>query len=160
MLPLTNTREDIEAVVRFAKYAPIGERGVSTTRAHTLYSPPPLSVYMQEANAHMRVYAQLETKEAIENAEEILSVDGVDGAFVGPNDLSVSLGCVGRKEPIYECLARVAAAASAVGKSWGIITADRDLIACAKRHSVDMISAGSELNMLINGCKKVKNDIE
>ena len=159
LLPMTNTKEDAEKLVRYAKYAPIGERGVSTTRAHTHYNPPPLLEYMEAANRRVKVYAQIETVEGVENVADILSLEGVDGVFIGPNDLSVSLGCIGKKEPVYECFEAVAKAAEAAGKPWGVITADKDLIACARRLSVDMISCGSELNMLINGCKKIKNEI-
>lgn len=160
LLPMVNGAKDIEAVVKYARYAPIGERGVSTTRAHTHYAPPPLKDYMQSANERVKVYAQIETTEGVAHIDEILAVHGVDGVFVGPNDLSVSLNCIGEKEPIIPCLERIAAACARVHKPWGIITTDQELIACAKRLSVDMVSCGSELNMLINGCKKIKSDLK
>lgn len=159
LLPMANTKEDIATVVRYAKYSPVGERGISTTRAHTLYDPPSLIEYKKEANEKMRVYAQIETACGVENVEEILSVKGVDGVFVGPNDLSDDLGCIGDKEPIYKCIDRVSCAAKSMGKTWGIITADRELIEYAKKCGVSAISMGSELNMLINGCKKLKESI-
>lgn len=61
LLPMTNGAEEIRQVVKYAKYSPLGERGISTMRAHTLYNPPPLKEYMRTANARTRVYAQIET---------------------------------------------------------------------------------------------------
>lgn len=156
LLPMTNCAEDIKQVVKYAKYKPVGQRGVSTTRAHTLYDPPSLGDYMVSANNEMRIYAQIETKSGVDNIDEILSVNGVDGAFIGPNDLSVDLDCVGDKEKIYRCIETVSKSAQNLGKLWGIITTDNKLIDCAINCGVDMISFGSELNMLIKGCKSIK----
>ncbi len=160
LLPMTNTAEDIAEVVRYTKYAPEGQRGVSTTRAHTLYQPPPLAEYMKTANEAMKVYAQIETRAGVENVEEILAVEGVSGLFVGPNDLSVDLGCLGDRAPLYACIERVAAAAQRADKPWGIITGDKNLIAHAKANGATMISCGSELNMLLNGCRDVKKTVD
>lgn len=155
LLPMTNCREDMEMVVRYAKYSPIGKRGVSTTRAHTLYDPPGLEVYMKAANDEMKVYAQIETKSGVENIRDILAVEGMDGVFIGPNDLSVDIGCLADRTPLFAAVEKVAAAAQEAGKPWGIITADKELLAYSKRLGVNKISCGSELNMLINGCKQI-----
>lgn len=61
LLPMTNTAADIEKVVEYAKYAPLGRRGLSTMRAHTLYDPPKLLDYMKAANEATEIYAQIET---------------------------------------------------------------------------------------------------
>ena len=76
---MTNTADDIKKVVEYAKYAPVGKRGISTMRAHTLYAPPSLCEYMPLANERIKVYAQIETVSGVVNIEEILSVNGVDG---------------------------------------------------------------------------------
>ena len=95
LLPMTNGAEDIRQVVKYAKYSPLGERGISTMRAHTLYNPPPLKEYMRTANARTRVYAQIETVAGVEHIDEILEEEGVAGFFMGPNDLSDAYGCLG-----------------------------------------------------------------
>ena len=148
LLPMTNTADDIRKVVEHAKYAPIGKRGISTTRAHTLYNPPPLAGYMAKANKKMRVYAQIETQAGIDNIGGILEVEGVDGVFVGPNDLASDLGCLGEDAPILECMAKVAEAARLAGKCWGIITTNNALVTRAIELDAGMVSFGSELNML------------
>lgn len=156
LLPMTNTAGDIQKVVEYAKYPPLGKRGVSTTRAHTLYNPPSLSEYMPKANSEMKIYAQIETVLGVENVEDILKVPGVDGIFIGPNDLSVDIGCADDKTPVYDYIKKASDAANSAGKVWGIITTDKKLIDFSILHGAGMISVGSELNMLINGCKKIK----
>lgn len=160
LLPMTNCAEDIKKVVEYAKYMPVGKRGISTTRAHTLYNPPELKEYMRSANEKMKVYAQIETRAGVENINEILSVEGVDGVFVGPNDLAADLGCIGDIKSVLECIDTVSKAVEKTGKVWGIITQNRDLIDFSKEKNVNMISYGSELNMIKDGCVKILEKVK
>ena len=159
LLPMTNCSEDIKEVVKYAKYAPLGKRGVSTTRAHTLYNPPPLTEYMKSANEKMKIFAQIETVSGVQNIDKILAVDGVDGILIGPNDLSVDMDCVSNKKVLEKTIKKIASAANEAKKPFGIITSDSELIELSILNNVSMISMGSELNMLINGCKKIREII-
>lgn len=158
LLPMTDTADDIAALVGYAKYAPVGHRGVSTTRAHTLYDPPALADYIVSANERMKIYAQIETRAGVEHLKEILSVPGIEGIFVGPNDLSMDLGCTGkeRKSILIDTIRGIAETCVRAGKPWGIITGDKELLDVSVSCGASMVSVGSELNMLISGCKKVK----
>ena len=156
LLPMTNSAADIQKVVDYAKYAPVGKRGISTNRAHTLYNPPPMEEYIPMANKRVKVYAQIETKAGVDNIEEILSVNGVDGIFVGPNDLSCDMGCIGDQAPVMAAIRAVSAAAHRHNKPWGIITTSKELIACSRECGVDFICYGSEINMLKNACKTIR----
>ena len=156
LLPMTNDAEDIQKVVQYAKYSPVGKRGISTTRAHTLYNPPKLQDYMKMANDEMEIYAQIETAKGVENITDILGIEGVSGVFMGPNDLSDDLNCIGNQGPIIECIKKISDESKHANKKWGIITTNQELLDAAFACDVDMISYGSELNMLIDGCKKVK----
>lgn len=55
LIPMVNTAEEAKLLVQYSKYAPIGKRGISTTRAHTNYQPPELSEYMEQANKRTKV---------------------------------------------------------------------------------------------------------
>ncbi len=112
LLPMTGCAEDIRRLVEHAKYATAGKRGVSGNRAHTLYDPPPMRDYMRAANAAMKVYAQIENREGVENIEDILSVEDVDGVFIGPNDLACDLDCIGDDAPVKHAIQTVFAAES------------------------------------------------
>lgn len=156
LLPMTNGAEDIRQVVKYAKYSPLGERGISTMRAHTLYAPPPLAEYMRTANEKTHIYAQIETAEAVERADEILAEAGVTGCFLGPNDLSDSYGCLadGAAPQILRAIEHTAACAARHKKTSGIITGNAAYIAKAKQCGMTMFSKGSELSLLAEGLRK------
>lgn len=158
LLPMTNCSDDIAEVIKYARYYPDGKRGVSTTRAHTLYNPPSLCDYMKSANDEMKIYAQIETLSGIENIDSILTMPGISGVFIGPNDLSVDAGCIGDKAKILEYIGKILAGAKRNNMPAGVITADKDIISYSRENGASMFSIGSELNMLINGCKKIKED--
>jgi len=88
--PLVTTRAEAELLVRAAKYPPMGKRGVGFCRANR-YGPE-LQVEFDRANADGLVIVQIEDSAAVENIDEILSVEGIDAAFIGPYDLSASMG--------------------------------------------------------------------
>ncbi|MBO5223648.1 MAG: hypothetical protein J6C23_03960 [Clostridia bacterium] len=158
LLPMTNGPEDIARVVECAKYAPEGKRGLSTTRAHTLYNPPPLKEYLPSANQKMKIYAQIETVKGVDNVADILAVEGVDGIFIGPNDLMSDLGCGYDKTALYPIIEKIGSLSKVANKPFGIITGDKELIGKARDNGVTFLSIGSELNMLINGCKKIMEE--
>ena len=157
LLPMTNKKEDIERVVEYAKYAPDGKRGISTTRAHTGYGVADLTEYMRTANRRMKLYAQIETRAGVENALKIASVPEVEGIFIGPNDLSCDYGCMGDNETIKRLISVICRACLTVGKPCGIITTDKDLIRHALLSGCSMVSYGSEINMLKKGAKDIRN---
>ena len=85
--PMINTRAEAEAFVGACRYAPMGYRSAGPTRA-ALYAG---SDYIQNANATIITMAMIETAEALQHLDEIMSVPGLDGIYVGPNDLGLSL---------------------------------------------------------------------
>jgi len=92
--PWINSREEAEALVRYASYPPRGVRGVGPRRAVRYgYGGGGFLEYYRTFEEEKRVImAQVETRRAVENVEEIASVEGIDGLYVGPMDLSVNLG--------------------------------------------------------------------
>lgn len=155
LLPMTDTAEDIKQVIKYAKYSPAGSRGISTTRAHTLYGVDDMSKYMSEANRKMQIYAQIETVCGVGNIKEILRAEGLEGIFIGPNDLADDIGCIGDIEPIKKCIDKICSAAKDVGKPCGIITNNLELLRYAFQAGISMFSYGSEINMLKDGAKKI-----
>jgi len=120
VVPLINTRADAEAAVAACRYPPQGIRSNGANRA-MLYAG---ADYVQYANEEIACIPMIETKQAIENLDDILSVPGVDAIYIGPSDLSFALGLPPRmdnEDPLH------------------VATVDRILQAC-KRHGV---AAGS-----------------
>lgn len=96
MLPMVETAEQVRNLVRWAKFAPEGERGQAWGSAHDDFLPGPNADKMRDANRETMLLAQIESAKAIENLEEILGIGGLDVAWVGHNDLSSSLGIPGQ----------------------------------------------------------------
>ncbi len=92
--PMVNSASDARNVVQWAKYAPEGQRGVGLGRAHGYGLN--FQDYVANANTHTTVVVQAEHIEAVNNIESIVQVSGVDAIFVGPYDLSASLGLMGQ----------------------------------------------------------------
>lgn len=122
LLPQTDTVEQAQKLVQYAKYAPLGSRGVSLLRPHSRYEPGSGPEYMKTANDETVLMVQIESETAVEHVEQILAVPGIDVAFVGPADLSQSLGIMGQTEHprFVGAVERIVAAAQREGKFAGI----------------------------------------
>ncbi|MCP4084507.1 MAG: aldolase [Actinomycetia bacterium] len=88
IIPMVNTAEETAAAVDACRYTPQGSRSFGPTRAGSLYGRD----YASTANDQVLCIPMIETREAVENADAILSVPGVDAAYIGPSDLSLTLG--------------------------------------------------------------------
>ncbi len=95
VIPWVNNRKQAIDAVKACKYPPEGVRGCGPRRAAYL-EPRGSADYLATANKEVFVSVQIETADAVKNLDEILSVEGVDGYFVGPSDLSASMGLLGK----------------------------------------------------------------
>ncbi|MGP0088863.1 MAG: HpcH/HpaI aldolase family protein [Xanthobacteraceae bacterium] len=86
--PMINSKAEAEALVNFCRYPPRGTRSFGPNRA-ALYGG---ADYWQHANDEVLIFAMVETRQAVNNVEEIISVEGLNGIYVGPSDLSLSMG--------------------------------------------------------------------
>jgi 4-hydroxy-2-oxoheptanedioate aldolase len=90
MIPMVNTVSDAENIVKWSKFPPMGVRGQGSSFS-AMASGLSLAEYVKTANETLLTIVQIETPEAIRNAEAIAAVPGVDALFIGPNDLALSL---------------------------------------------------------------------
>lgn len=120
IVPLVNNADEATNAVAAAKYPPVGVRGFAFTRSNDYGAG--FDSYVREANDDVLVIAMVETREAVENVESILDVDGLDGIFLGPYDLSGSYGIPGKvDDPILKtAFRRCVEACASKGKSAGI----------------------------------------
>lgn len=124
-VPLVSSAEDADRAVRAVKYGPRGARGLTGVRAAGYGQRESLAEYVERANAETLVVVQIETRAALDQVAEIAAVDGVDVVFVGPTDLSNSLGVPGQlSHPIVEEAYRtVADAVRASPAALGVLVA-------------------------------------
>jgi 4-hydroxy-2-oxoheptanedioate aldolase len=136
MIPWCQSAEEARAAVQAAKYHPEGRRGLAGVRAARYGVGMKLTDYVPIANAETMVIVQIETLQAVDALPAMLQVRGVDVFFIGPNDLSQSMGFPGRPEEpaVQEVIERTIAMIVAAGKHPGIMVRD----AAAARHYREM----------------------
>lgn len=123
LLPNTETVEQAKALVEYSKYYPLGNRGVSLLRSHTGFEKIDSAVdYMKRCNDENVLMIQIESPKGVENIDKLMAIEGIDAAFIGPNDLSQSMGIMGQTDnpKFIAALDSVIAAAKAKGKYSGI----------------------------------------
>ena len=122
VVPMVNTRAEAEVILQSVRYAPAGARSWGPIRGW-LYGGPD---YFAKAHEELLVIAMLETAEAVRNAKDILGVPGLDGCFIGPNDLSIALGFPAElpeyPPEVEQAILAIRDAALAAGKAPGIYT--------------------------------------
>ena len=154
MFPYVSTVEDAKRAVQYMKYPPVGTRGVAGIIRATNYGRK-WKEYFSTANQHSLVVVQIETAEAVEAAESIAAVEGVDVLFVGPTDLSVSLECPGdfTQPHFIEALKKVIAACERHGKSAGILSRP-EFVAQHKALGFRFFALGSDSGSIVSGLKQ------
>jgi 2-keto-3-deoxy-L-rhamnonate aldolase RhmA len=147
VIPWVNSKDDAVKAVQAARYPPRGLRGVSPRRA-ALYGLD--RNYLAEADNNIAVIVQIETPEAVENAKDILSVDGVDAYFIGPMDLSTSMGIQGQFDhpEFRKAITRVADAGKALGIPGGIMCRSVADIKRAVEDGFKFIALGTDFDYL------------
>lgn len=118
----------VREIVRWAKFHPLGLRGVNGTGVDGRYGTVPLGEYMQRANAETFIAIQIEHIDAVHEVEAIAAIAGVDTLFVGPADLGQSMGIVGEWDhpDIWQAIERVARAAREHNIAWAILPRNAD----------------------------------
>jgi 4-hydroxy-2-oxoheptanedioate aldolase len=121
MYPRCDHADEAREVVRWSKFAPMGTRGIDAANPDNPYLFLPLIDYLHLANEETFVVIQLEHQAAVDNAEAIAAVPGVDVLMLGPGDYSILSGFAGQWEhpKIGEAMKTIAAAAAKHGKHWG-----------------------------------------
>jgi 4-hydroxy-2-oxoheptanedioate aldolase len=120
IIPCVKTIDEIKQIISYGKYFPKGNRGVAFARGNGFgyAEPKPLTEYFEDCNRETMLIPQCETKECLEQIETVVNIDGVDGIFVGPYDLSTALGKPGQFDDpeVVAAIARVLQACKAAKK--------------------------------------------
>ncbi|RZI75122.1 MAG: 2-dehydro-3-deoxyglucarate aldolase [Variovorax sp.] len=147
LVPMVDTAAQAAAIVRAMRYPPHGIRGMGGARASRWGR---YANYPNEANAQVCLLLQAETREALDNLDAIAAIDGVDGVFIGPADLSASLGHVGNpahpevQRAIEDAIGRIQRA----GKAAGILTPDEALARKYLDLGATFVAVGLDTNLL------------
>jgi 4-hydroxy-2-oxoheptanedioate aldolase len=154
MFPFVSSADEARRAVRAMKYPPLGTRGVAGIIRATDYGTR-WKEYFAEANDRSLVVVQIETQEAVEAAEDIAAIEGVDVLFVGPLDLSVNSGCPGDfTQPVMiDAFRRVIDACDRHGKSAGILSRG-ELVPKHRELGFRLIALGSDTGAVVSGLRQ------
>ena len=162
LIPIVETGEQARQLVAATRYPPHGIRGVASARASRWGAE---TEYLARANEAVCLLIQVETLKGVENLDEILAVEGVDGVFIGPSDLAASIGHLGNLahpdviSMIESAIARIVQS----GKAAGILTADTALAQAYIQRGVTFCAVGVDTTMLAQAARalarKFKGDL-
>ena len=165
IVPDVHTVEEVKQLVEYAKYYPLGHRGYAPTLA-SAYGFADYAKNVDElfstSNRETLLIPQCETKEALEHIEEIVSVDGVDGIFVGPYDLSVALGKPAQLEDpeLLAAIAHVLDVCKRHGKLTMIFSGSPENTARCLKQGFDCVACGMDSMFLIQAIQTYVADVK
>ncbi len=153
IVPMVNNKQEVDAVLKRALYPPAGQRSFGPFRAHfaDMGGTLDMAKYKRETAPGVVILPMIESKEAVENAEEIVGTDGVDGIFIGPVDLRHSLGLegAGGEEAEYiAALQRVLDVGKRFGKAIGILGTQEAVPQLSKMGFSFIMLAGGDAGIL------------
>jgi 2-dehydro-3-deoxyglucarate aldolase/4-hydroxy-2-oxoheptanedioate aldolase len=155
IVPQVNSADDARRAVRYSKYPPQGARSAGMARAHGYGARS--QDYFRRANAEIALIVQAEHAQAVRNIEEIVNVEGVDAVFVGPYDLSASLGKMGQVEDpeVQAAIERVRRICRERGMPMGIFAASGDRALAYVREGYRLIAAGGDALLLSQAARQL-----
>lgn len=160
LFPMVQSVEEAELAVSATRYPPQGIRGVSGTQRANQYGR--VTDYFEQVHNETCVIVQIETMHALEQVEAIAKVDGVDGVFFGPADLSADMGKLGGVNDVqlWEHIANGAKLVEAAGKPAGTLVMDPAKASRLINDGFTFVACGSDLGLLARGADKLLADVK
>lgn len=157
MLPRITEAAQVEEAVQCMKYPPLGRRGLALSRGHTNFRSGSMPEAIERTNEETLLIVQIETRQAIDAIDAILSVPGVDVALVGPADLSISLGVPGQMEApvLKEAIETVIAACQRHGVAPAIHMNDLALATYWAKNGMQILSSNAETGLMMKAGREV-----
>jgi len=157
--PMVNTREDAQRLVQYTRYAPQGGRSFGPVRAGLVHGAD----YATAANANTLVFAMIETAQALDNLDAICGVEGIDAVYIGPSDLSLSLGC----KPVFDdvepkvaqAIEHILARAHAHGLKAGVHNGRTDVARARLAKGFDLVTVSSDARILAAGSQQILGEM-
>jgi 2-keto-3-deoxy-L-rhamnonate aldolase RhmA len=154
IIPLVNSKEDAAKAVAATKYPPVGIRGIGPRRASNYYQS--FQDYVAAADKETMVIIQIEHTDAVKNIDEILQVKGIDAIFIGPADLTASMGLLGKYDDprVVATIDKVLEKAKRANVIVGIHTFGPEDAAKRIAQGFQLIIVGTDIGFFIQGCKE------
>ena len=161
LIPMVDSAEQAEEIVAAVRYPPRGIRGLATsiTRASRWTQ---IDDYAREAEEQLCVIVQAETVTALDNLKAITAVDGVDAVFLGPSDLSASMGYLGQPghPEVQSAIAESLRYISSAGKAAGTLAGTPEAIRTHAGNGAKFLGIGSDTALLVAGSKGLLGSVQ
>lgn len=160
LFPMIQSVEEAKLAVSATRYPPQGIRGVSGTQRANHFGR--VTDYFDQVHNETCVIVQIETLHALDQVEAIAKVDGVDGVFFGPADLSADMGKLGQVNDaqLWETIGNAAKTVQAAGKPAGTLVMDPTKAARLINDGFSFVACGSDLGLLARGADKLLADVK
>ncbi len=160
IVPMVNSAEQARQAVRWSKYPPRGQRGVGLARAQGYGLD--FADYLTSANDETAVIVQAEHIDAVDNIEEIARVDGIDAVFIGPYDLSASMGKMGEvdDEEVVAAIDRVSVACKKNAVALGFFGVSAESVQPWIDKGYSLICAGVDAAFVTRGAQQVLKQLK
>jgi len=154
-VPQVNDPETAQAIVHRSKYYPLGRRGVAFPRSAD-YGQTDLNKYFEYENSQVMIIAHCENTTCLENLDAICQIPGIDVIFLGPYDMSQSMGITGQvtHPRIQEAAVKVVAAAKKYGKIAGVFAGSGAIAKERAAQGFQYVTVGTETSLLAAKCKQ------
>ncbi len=155
MVPRIETKSQVEKVIENTHYPPVGVRGCSVPKGHNNFLPQDLWEFTEQSNRETMIILQIEREKAIENIEDLISVEGVDAVVLGPNDLCLSMG-KHEKDHLSALESEIQTVLDAAKKHsvpCGIHIGNLDWLIEWQRRGMQIIAYSNDIVFLRNGAK-------
>jgi 2-keto-3-deoxy-L-rhamnonate aldolase RhmA len=160
VVPHVDTVEQARAVVRATCFPPRGDRGSGGTSRAGRWGLLPRTEYLEYGNEQALCVVQLESEAAMRNTREILAVDGIGAAFVGPADLSMSMGVTAGSDEVDRLVTSALEAAAAAGVPIGTASATSDQARAALARGYDYVVVSNDTSILASGGRAIVNAVK
>lgn len=159
-IPHIKTAHDARAAVSMSKFSPLGERGLCRFTRAARFSAIPKDEYVSTANEQSVLVLQIEGLEGVENIEEICAVKGIDVIFVGPYDLSQSMGLIGQiwHKDVVDKIIHVVDICSKNGIKTGVFTDTIEGVSHWKNLGIHYINYRIEAEIFLDSIKRTVNE--
>jgi len=157
--PMINTKKQCEEFISYCNYPPIGQRSFGPMRAQLIYG----SEYFKQSNRFISTFAMIETQEAVDNIDEILSIDNLTGIYIGPADMSSSFGLEPKfdvtEDPVFSNIKIIVKKANERGKIAGIHNGTTDYAKKMINIGYKFLTISSDFRSMTNHAQQVVNEM-
>ncbi len=159
IVPQINCVKDAKKLVKASKYPPLGLRSIGFGRAQKYGLD--LKGYIETANKNISIIAQIEHIDAVQNIEEITSLEGIDGIFIGPYDLSNSMGLTGEVShpKVQKTISQIKQHAKKNKIPWGIFCGSMEQAKKEKEDGANFIVISSDLLLIAEKAKEISEEL-